>query len=217
MQTLTENLIEHGLADRLLSQRQLERAVSGGSASRYGLVNRALKANELIRIRRGLYMLAPRYRSEPAHPFAVAQAVAPGSYVSFETALAHHGWIPEAVAVTASVVPGRKSSTLEHPSLGSFSFHPLALNRSHFLERVERRQFGHQTTLVAAPVRALLDLVTLRKLRWQGLDWLTEGLRIEMQELRGITRDEIDRLSGVHQQKNPIEFLRSLARDLGLD
>jgi len=46
MQTLTESLIEQGLNNRVLSERQLERAVGGEAARRYGLVNRALKANE---------------------------------------------------------------------------------------------------------------------------------------------------------------------------
>src|SRR6185503_9694416 len=49
MQTLAESLIEQGLSNRILSERQLERAVGGEAARRYGLVNRALKANELVR------------------------------------------------------------------------------------------------------------------------------------------------------------------------
>jgi predicted transcriptional regulator of viral defense system len=68
-----------------------------------------MKSGELVRLQRGLYVLADRYRAQPCHSFAVAQAFAPGSYISFETALAYHGWIPERVFVTASVVPGRKS------------------------------------------------------------------------------------------------------------
>lgn len=201
----------------MLSEHQLKRAIGAGPASRYGLVNRALKAKELVRIRRGLYVLAPRYRAEPPHPFAIAQALSPGSYVSFETALAYHGWIPEAVRVTASVVPGRKSSELEHPLFGSFTFHPLALNRSYFLELIERRQFGHQAALVAKPCRALMDLAAFRKLQWQGLAWLTDGMRIEMQSLRSITRKDIETLAKVYKQKRPIEFLCSFAKELGRD
>jgi predicted transcriptional regulator of viral defense system len=40
------------------------------------------------------------------------------SYISFETALAYHGWIPERVFVTASVVPGRKSRRYENEKMG---------------------------------------------------------------------------------------------------
>lgn len=217
MQTLTETLIEQGLAERVLSERQLARAVGGASSRRYGLVNRALKASELIRIQRGLYVLPPRYRTEPLHPFAVAQALRPGSYVSFETALGTHGWIPESVRVTASVVPGRKSSQLEHRMLGSFTFHPLALHKGHFLELIERWQSGSQTAWVAKPLRALMDLVTLRKLEWQGFAWLTDGMRIDPQQLRTVTRPEMQTLSRVYKQQRPNDFLGALAKELDLD
>lgn len=217
MQTLTETLIEQGLTERVLSERQLERAIGGAATRRYGLVNRALKAEELIRIRRGLYVLPPKYRASPPHPFAVAQALEPGSYVSLETALSTHGWIPESVRVTASVVPGRKSSKLEHPSLGSFTFHPLALHKEHFLELIERRQFGSQTAWVAKPLRALMDLVALKKLDWQGLAWLTDGMRIDPQLLREITRTQMQTLSSVYKQKRANNFLGALAKEIDLD
>jgi hypothetical protein len=217
MQTLPESVIEQGLRNKLLSERQLERIVAGGPGRRYGLVNRALKANELIRVRRGLYVLPSKYRTEPPHPFALAQALEPGSYISFETALSAHGWIPESVRIVASVVPGRKSSALEHPLLGSFTFHPLALHKEHFLELIERQQLGTQIAWVAKPVRALMDLVTLRKISWQGFSWLTEGLRIDEQVLRKITRSDVRTLSKVYKQRRSNEFLAALAGELGLD
>jgi len=146
-----------------------------------------MKAGELLRLVRGSYLLADRFRDYPGHPFALAQAFMPGSYVSFETALAHHGWIPEAVHTTASVVPGRKSLDYTHPVFGHFSFHPLAIRAGYFLELVGRLQITEQTMLVAEPLRALMDLVCLRKVEWQGMEWLTEGLRIDDETLRTIT------------------------------
>jgi hypothetical protein len=217
MQALTEAVIEQGLKDKVLSERQLERVTGGGAARRYGLVNRALKAHELIRIRRGLYVLPTKYRTEVPHPFAIAQALEPGSYVSFETALSAKGWIPERVRVTASVVPGRKSSHLEHPSLGTFTFHPLAVHKERFLELIERRPLGSQVAWVAHPLRALMDVVTLRKLEWQGLAWVIEGLRIDELALREITLAQIRTLSGVYKHKRPRNFLLALARELHLD
>jgi len=137
--------------------------------------------------------------------------------ISFETALGAHGWIPEQVRVIASVVPGRKSSRLEHPVLGSFTFHPLALHPAHFLELIERRPLGSQVALLAHPLRAIVDLVTLRKLDWQGLPWLTQGLRIEEAQLRTITRLQVQTLLTVYKQKRPREFLRALAQEIHID
>ena len=168
MQTLTRQIIEADLANRVLSDIQLARLVEGSPQRRHSLVNRAIKAGELLRLRRGSYVLDAQFRDYPIHPFALAQAFVPGSYVSFETALAHHGWIPEAVYSTASVTPGRKSHSYEHPLFSSFTFHPLAIHDGYFLERVGRQQVDQQTFLLASPFRALMDLVCLRKSSMAG-------------------------------------------------
>ncbi|WP_039859011.1 type IV toxin-antitoxin system AbiEi family antitoxin domain-containing protein, partial [Novosphingobium pentaromativorans] len=189
------------LAGRVFDERQLGEAVGGGSARRYALVNRALKDGSLIRLKRGTYLLGSRYRSDAIHPFAVAQAFLPGSYVSFETALAHHGWIPEAVYSTASVTPRRKSLEFDTPHMGRFTFHPLAIQDYQYLVGVEREKFGALTAFVASPLRALLDLVALRKQGWTGLDWLTSGLRIDEDRLLSLKRKELAKLTPVYKHK----------------
>jgi predicted transcriptional regulator of viral defense system len=217
VQTLTHHLITRGLANRVLTEAQLARLLSGSRQRRYHLINRATNAGELHRLRRGLFVLDPRLRTYPVHPFALAQAFEPGSYVSLETALAYHGWIPEAVRMTASITPGRKSSTFEHDIYGTFTFHPLAIQRGYFLELVERLQIDQQAMLVARPARALMDLVCLRKVEWQGLDWIVEGLRIDTENLRMVTGEEIRTLELVYRQKRVKNFLRGLAKELALD
>lgn len=217
MKTLTETIRETPLADRVFNEVQLQRVLGGSSARSYGLVNRALKAGELLRVKRGLYVLADRYRDQPIHLFVVAQALVPGSYVSLENALAHHGWIPEAVYTVASILPGRKSQKYDHKKLGSFEFFPLAVNKEYFLELVAREQYEGQTMLLAKPARALLDLVCLRKQSWQGMEWLTEGLRIEEDSLRSITRAEFETLKLVYKHKRMLTFISELSRAVGND
>jgi hypothetical protein len=43
-------------------------------------------------------------------------------------------------------------------------FHPLAIAPGYFLELVARQQDQQQTMFVAKPLRALMDLVCLRKI-----------------------------------------------------
>jgi hypothetical protein len=217
MQTLTEQLLEAGFGDRILTDAQLSRLVSGSPQRRYNLVNRAMKTGELIRLRRGLYMFPEKYRRQPCHPYALAQSLAPGSYVSLETALAFHGWIPEAVYTTASIVPGRKVIDLTLESMGLFTFHHLATQRGFFLELIERVKLDGQVSFIAHPVRALLDLVCLRKLEWQGLEWLLQGMRIEEAVLNQVSVEELQTLKRVYKHKRVIAFIGELEVALGLE
>ncbi|MBK6728343.1 MAG: hypothetical protein IPG63_14005 [Xanthomonadales bacterium] len=217
MQTLTEGIIEAGWSERVISEGQLRRLVSGSDQRRYHLVNRAAAAGELVRLRRGRYVLGHALQRRAAHPFVLAQGFEAGSYVSFETALAYHGWIPEAVRSVASVTSGSKSATYQPAGFGSYSFHPLAIEPSGFLLLVERVELSGQCALVARPLRALMDLVCLRKQAWQGIAWLIEGLRIDADALRSVTGDELRALRQVYRQRRVQAFLKALSRALGDD
>ncbi len=217
MQTLTRLIIEWGLADQFLRVNQLDRLVGGNAQRRYGLVNRAIKAGELVQIQRGLYMVSRQYRTHPFHPFALAQVIVPGSYVSFETSLAFHGWIPEKVFSTASVLPGRQSRQYENLELGVYSFFPFAVHRGYFLEMVGRHRIDEQTMLVAEPCRALMDLICLRKIEWKGLELLLQGLRIDSSSLDTITSKDIQTLLQVYKHKRMQSFLSSLNQELDID
>lgn len=212
MSALASSLCDGKLAGRVFDERQLGDAIGGGAARRYALVNRALKDGSLVRLKRGAYFLASPSRSETIHPFGVAQALLPGSYVSFETALAYHGWIPEAVYATASVTPGRKTLEFDTPVMGRFTFHPLAIREYQFLVGVERQKLGALTAFIASPLRALLDLVALRKQRWTDLDWLRTGLRIDEPHLHALRRKEFASLKAVYKHKAVNDFLGALER-----
>lgn len=210
MPSLAKIVSASGLSDHILSERQLDALLGGSAARRYGLVNRGLKDGSLIRLKRGAYLLGKNYRSGSTHPFAIAQGLVSGSYVSFESALAYHGWIPEAVFLTASVSPGRKSLTYETSDFGQFSFHPLAIEEYRFLEGVDRVKLGALTAFVAQPLRALMDLVALRKEPWSGLDWLTSGMRIDQDLLLDLRRRDFTKLRPVYKHKAVRLFLLEL-------
>lgn len=216
MTPLTEIIIDSGNADRVLSARQLERLLEGGNARRYGLVNRALKARELLKARRGLYVLAEKYRRYPLHPFALAQQWEPGSYVSAETALSFHGWIPEAVHTVVSMTHGGKSMQFTHEVFGQFEFRRMTTKPGYFLQAVARHELQHQVALIAEPMRALLDLVYLRKLPWQGLGYLLDGLRIDEQAIRAVPSLNISILLDAYKGKREQVFIKELLKSLEL-
>lgn len=217
MTPLAKQIIAEGQGDRILTDRQLARLIGGSAESRYGLVNRAVKAGELLRVKRGLYVLANKLREVPVHPFALAQQIMPGSYVTGESALGYHGWIPEAVRSVLSVTATGKSVTYEHESLGSFEFRRMTVRPGYFLEAVSREVLQGQVALVAEPMRALMDLIYLRKLPWQGLGFLLEGLRIDGESLGKTTSADIVPMLGVYKGKREREFIDALMRELGLE
>jgi len=210
MTSLVKEISAAGLSSRILDERQLAELVGGSAARRYGLVNRAIKQGTLVRVKRGKYVLSAPYRADPVHPFAVAQSLLPGSYVSFETALAYHGWIPESVFTTASVSPGRKTIEYETEAFGPFAFHPLAIHDYRLLTGVDRVVLGKLTALVAQPLRAILDLVALRKQPWQGVDWLASGMRIDEAKLLALKRAHFATLKPVYKHKAVNTFLGKL-------
>ena len=213
MQTATKIIRERKQANRIITADQLKRLLGNGDGRRYALVNRALKSGELVRIQRGLYTLA----QSDVHPFVVSQAITPGSYVSFETALAYWGWIPEKVSTITSVTPGRKAKLVENERFGLFRFLSLAINRGYFLELINRIEIEGGTALIAQPGRALMDLVCRRKIAWTGLDWLTHGLRIDYELLQTISREKINLLRLVYKHKRMQTFIDALGRELYSD
>lgn len=216
MTPLTESIIRSDNASRVWSARQLERLLGGSDARRYGQVNRALKVGELLKVRRGLYVLAEVFRKQPLHPFVLAQQLSPGSYVSVEAALSFHGWIPEAVQAVTSMTHGGKSVQFTHEVFGRFEFRRMTVNTGYFLQAVSRHELQHQVALIAEPMRALMDLVYLRKQPWRGLDYLVEGLRIDEQAIKGVSSLNITMLLDVYKGKREQVFIEELLRALGL-
>lgn len=207
MNTLVSLVMGAGYANRILNDRQLVRILGGSDDRRYGQVKRALKSGDLIRVKRGYYALSESHRTNPVHPYALAQALVAGSYISMETALAFHGWIPEAVYTIVSVTPGRKSQQVDHEHFGRFEFNPLALHKSGFLSGVERQVLSGQPALIASPSRALMDIVAYRKQNWAGMSWVEKGLRIERSNLLKLSGADFETLETVYKHKTANKFL----------
>lgn len=139
-------------------------------------LSRWTTAGRLLQLRRGLYALAPAWRKVEPHPFLVANALQHGSYVSVQSALAYHGVIPEHVPVVTSVGPGRPETVRN--LLGAFHFNHVAGALLFGYSQVEVAP--RQVAFVAAPEKALLDLVHLTS-GADSLDYLRE-LRLQNPE-----------------------------------
>lgn len=214
MTTLVKRIIEDNKANYVLNDRQLARILKGSDQRRYGLVNRALKTGELIRVKRGVYILPNSLRKNPVHPFALAQQIMPGSYISAESALAFHGWIPEAVRTVVSVSSKKKSISYQHDTFGLYVFKCMTTHAGYFYQSVARHKLQNQVALIAEPVRALMDLIHLRKISWQGLDYLIDGIRLDEQKLKSVSLSSIKKMLNVYKGKREKEFIEELIKSL---
>ena len=120
-------------------------------------LSRWVQAGRVVQLRRGLYALAEPYRQVPPHPFMVANAMLPGSYVSLQSALAYYGLIPEYVAQTLSVTARRPAAWGN--TLGDFRFQHLAPHLFYGYQQAALAPEGQ--AFLALPEKALLDLVHL--------------------------------------------------------
>jgi predicted transcriptional regulator of viral defense system len=150
-------------------------------------LSRWVRAGKVIQLRRGLYMLAAPYERVSIHPFLIANALVPGSYVSLQSALAYYDLIPEHVPLTLSVTTRRPAEW--RTTLGEFVFHHLAPHFSFGYQQVELSE--GQQAFVALPEKALLDLVHLTT---NGADpaYLSE---LRLQNLENLDRDRLQDLA----------------------
>jgi predicted transcriptional regulator of viral defense system len=185
--------------------------VLGGKSddARYGLVKRSLKKGDLIRLKKGLYLLGEKFQRKRPNLFVLAQLLNWPSYISHLSALQYHGLIPEAVVAVTSATPGR--FTAYKTPLGDFFFSPVpAREFFHGVSRVEQQK---EAFLIATPEKALLDYVYIEKLPWIGTSPLLGSLRMESSDLRSFDMDLLVTLSKNYNRRIITSFAASFAEE----
>lgn len=214
MMTLIDRLLEANFTDHVLTDIDLNNLLDGTPAARYGMVNKALKKGELIKIRRGLYILAEKYRRKKISKFYLASRIVPHSYVSLESALAYYGWIPERVTLVTNVSACGRTKAFTTP-FGEFEFYYFPINEYEFLTQVNRvEEIEDEPFLIASPLRALADLIYVKKLKWQGLKFLTHSLRIEPEQIQKIDGNQFSEIKCIYRSTHVLRFLNNLKREL---
>ena len=176
------------------------------------MIKRALAAGEMIRICRGQYCLSSRYRRRPVDSLVVAEHIVGPSYVSLESALAFHCWLPEAVEAVTSVCASR-SREFRAP-IGVFRFSRVPQKR--LFEDVGRVDLADgQVAFIASPLKALADYVYVHRLDWRGIEPLVESLRIPIELAATIDPSGCGLLAANYRSRRVHRFLTGIAREMG--
>jgi hypothetical protein len=215
MQTVTELVFRLAPPGGVFDETVLRNLLADRSESaRKVLVHRAIATGEVIRLKPGLFLLAPVFRKTQPHPFVIAAILHSPSHVSLESSLAHHGLIPEAVYQVISVTSSR-SRTFQTP-VGIFSFVRVpAVDPRAGVQAI--KVDGRNWAFVATPLRAIADLVYTRKdVSWEkdGLSFLTDSLRIEREDLENAAWGGLNEVCESLRNRRTRDYLRGLGREL---
>jgi predicted transcriptional regulator of viral defense system len=171
-----------------------------------GKIARMLKSNDLIQLRRGLY--ASRRNVEPR---CLAGSIYGPSYVSFETALAWHGMIPEAVTEILSAT-SKRGVAFENV-FGRFRY--IQIPEAVYPIGIQRITDSEVPFLLASATKALCDRIA-REPGFRSMvdvaQWL-EGMRIDLET--GLDPTELKRCA--ENYRSPaVRWLRQFTLKKGL-
>ncbi len=213
MKKLTEQVIRlsppGGLFDRTVVRNLFPDASEGALKQ---LIHRAAAAGEVMRLKRGLFLLDKVFRKSELHPFAIASVLHAPSHISLETALWHHGLIPEALYQISSVTAAR-SRTYSTP-VGVFSFDRVPSSNPRAGVEATRLE-GGEWAFIASPLRAIADSVYLhREIDWGrvGPGFCTESLRIEEEDLARISFVHLEEICDAVSNRRTRAYLEGLER-----
>jgi predicted transcriptional regulator of viral defense system len=162
---------------------------------------RWVKADRIIQLRRGVYMVAEPYQRISPHPFLVANKLKRASFVSLQSALAHYGMIPEYVPVVTSVTVGRPEE--RRTEVGRFIFRHI--KKSLFTGFREVEIVSSQFVFIASPEKAFLDLVYLTP-KADTLDYLYE---LRLQNYDRVDRFTLTELADLSNNKKLIRAAKT--------
>lgn len=145
-----------------------------------------LAKGDIIRVKKGLYILGESLRRRPFCRELLANLIYGPSYISLEYALHYHGLTPERAEILTSVTCGR-SRSFDTP-VGSFSYRMIPMEA--FRTGMDRVELDDgRSFLMAVPEKALADRIVAD--RGAGMttrkalhDYLLSSLRIDPGILR---------------------------------
>ncbi len=183
---------------------QLEYLLSATMSNVNAKISYMVNKGELIRLKKGIYVLGADYQKEPVDMISVANILYAPSYVSYEYALSYYGLIPERVyEITSASLHGKKSFETD---LGRFSYKPVplqvyAIGVDWLYDSVNGGK------LIATPEKALCDKVRsdrgIGRLSQEKLAvYLEYDLRIEWDGLLSLDTDLIANIAMAYRSSN---------------
>lgn len=174
------------------------------------------RSGEIIPVKKGLYISgSPPGEALKVDPLVLSGLIYGPSYVSLETALAHHGLIPERVDEITCVTS--KRAKLFRTPVGRFSYAPVPEEVFPLGVALEKARGG--TWLLAEPEKALCDRIArvkgLRAMR-DVPALLRDDLRIEPEAVRSFRVVLVREIARRYRRRNVTVFANWLEKQPGV-
>ena len=182
--------------------------LGGSDERRYSWVKRALQEGTLTRLRRGLYFIKKK-DSSLINAFEFAQQLYGPSYISFESALSYHGWIPEAVYTTTSA--SAKRGLFAKTPIGMFSYEHTP--QEQFFMAVERKETKDSIYLIAHPWKALADYMYVRRKKWLTFAEVIEDLRLDESSIEAADKGTLEEIARYYPSPRVCRFAQMILKE----
>lgn len=183
-------------------------------------ITRMLKNEEILQLKRGLYVIAPRYGGN-SDPGVISNLLYGPSYVSLEYALSYWGMIPERVhEVTA--ITNKRNKYFRTP-LGVFSY--KYINTAKYWPGVTLMKIEAQSQLsgkqsifffIATREKALCDkLATVREITGECdiADYLKFDLRMDLESISGLNMHLLKNIGATYNKKSVTALVTWIAKN----
>ena len=178
-------------------------------------ISNMMSKGDIIRIKKGLYILGEPLRRRPFCRELLANLIYGPSYISLVYALHYHGLAPERAGMITSVTCGR-SRFFETPA-GTFSYRKIAMEAFRVgMDRVEIED--GRSFLIAVPEKALADRIVADRgadisTQKDLYDYLLSNLRIDMNMLFQLDPARLAVIA-YHYRSRRVKLLSSLVTRL---
>lgn len=169
------------------------------------------KAGQLVRLKRGLYVVSPTVSGRLLSTVLIANHIYGPSYVSMESALRYWGLIPENVYSVKSMTTKRSRQFDNTIARFDYSF----CSEVYFPIGVQQEEKEGYTFMIASPEKALCDLITAtpnvqpRFVKSMQL-FLEEDLRLDMDAFAAMDSNIFQTCVAVGKKRKDIENLIKL-------
>jgi hypothetical protein len=186
------DILRQTVAHEVFDYQTLLTVLSGYAYPR-DKITEMLRKQEIVRIKKGLYLFGEAFRRDPYSREHLANLMYGPSYISLEYALRHYGLIPERVETVTSVACGR-TRRFDTPA-GLFTYQSVPLTG--FQGSVRRIEPENAPAyLMALPEKALAEKV--RSERGAGITtqremetYIIDNLRVDPVSLNMLHADKL--------------------------